>query len=339
MADILIVKTDFNGDIRRFAVPQSSYNVKYIKTTVSLLYQLSPEKMALVGVVNNGEIPISNNDDLQNSIQATTTSGNIVRLIVKTVPTLESSQKTEEKAVEISEVPQGKLVVDKVPELTDEMVEKLMEHPKVKAKIQEMVLAALGDKKTLSKLAKKLKKRKSKRSSQNEEAQEVQAEEPSSLASSGNVENTFDLSQSNDQELPEDNEEPEAVEEKKAEDDGQFVVLDNIEPVKKELKFAEALEAKLEALSSSPLIQSLLALFKPKPKSSQNNSPEQSDSENSEKKEEIEIPEETLKQLQEMGFGDREANVKTLKFHKKFNEGLDAVVEDLLQQKTTEVKN
>ncbi len=127
----------------------------------------------------------------------------------------------------------------------------------------------------------------------------------------------------------------------------QFVVVENKEgaPIpepKKELKFTEAIEAKFEALSSSPIVQSFLALFKPK-KSSKENSRDESDQsdveEKKEDKEAVEIPEETLKQLQDMGFEDREANVKTLKFHKKFNEGLDAVVEDLLQQKSTENKN
>lgn len=347
MADILIVKTEYNGDIRRFAVPHSSYNVKYIRTTASLLYQLSPENVAMWGVVNTSEIPISTDEDLHNSVQLTPSSGNIVRLIIQNIPS-KSSKEVEEDEDETTfdstkeEVPQHK-----VTELSDEMVDKLMDHPKVKSKIQEMVISTLGDKKTISKLSKKLNKRKkSKRASQIEEVapeSEPTIEEPSSLSSSDNVESQPEVSPPVEQESEESSKEEEVVEDQKSEVEvGQFVVLENVEPPKRELKFSEAIEAKLEALSSSPIIQSFLALFKPKPK--QNNSDESannSDSESVPKTEEetAEVPEETLKQLQDMGFDDREANLKTLKFHKKYNEGLDAVVEDLLQQKNSENKN
>eukprot|EP00027_Filamoeba_sp_ATCC50430_P006748 CAMPEP_0168555988 /NCGR_PEP_ID=MMETSP0413-20121227/8639_1 /TAXON_ID=136452 /ORGANISM="Filamoeba nolandi, Strain NC-AS-23-1" /LENGTH=355 /DNA_ID=CAMNT_0008586897 /DNA_START=140 /DNA_END=1204 /DNA_ORIENTATION=+ len=66
------------------------------------------------------------------------------------------------------------------------------------------------------------------------------------------------------------------------------------------------------------LVHSLLSIFKPK------------------KENEDEIPnqEELLKKLADMGFTDKEANIKTLRFHKKYNEGLDEVVEDLLLQKS-----
>ncbi len=48
--------------------------------------------------------------------------------------------------------------------------------------------------------------------------------------------------------------------------------------------------------------------------------------------------EETLTQLKEMGFTDRDSVVKTLKFHKRFQEGLNEVVEDLLLQHEEEKK-
>lgn len=51
-------------------------------------------------------------------------------------------------------------------------------------------------------------------------------------------------------------------------------------------------------------------------------------------KEEEPLPnqEELLTKLHSMGFTNREANLKALRFHKNYNEGLDEVVEDLLQQ-------
>ena len=58
---------------------------------------------------------------------------------------------------------------------------------------------------------------------------------------------------------------------------------------------------------------------------------------NNEKEEDISNLEEKLEQLKEMGFGDRDANLKLLKFHNRFQEGLDSVVEDLLIQKSQEV--
>jgi len=56
------------------------------------------------------------------------------------------------------------------------------------------------------------------------------------------------------------------------------------------------------------------------------------------KQEEEDIPnlEETLNQLFEMGFTDRDTLVKTLKFHKQFQEGLNEVIEDLLLQREEE---
>jgi len=68
-------------------------------------------------------------------------------------------------------------------------------------------------------------------------------------------------------------------------------------------------------------IKSLLSLFKPF------KNPQQTRKE---------IPQEKLNemvnQLNDMGFYDNEANIKALKFHYGFNEGLDAVIEDLLIQ-------
>ncbi len=45
--------------------------------------------------------------------------------------------------------------------------------------------------------------------------------------------------------------------------------------------------------------------------------------------------EEILSQLADMGFTDKETNLKVLQFHKNFNEGLAEVVEDLLIQSNT----
>jgi len=82
-------------------------------------------------------------------------------------------------------------------------------------------------------------------------------------------------------------------------------------------------EKKSEGLSTSPLLKSVLSFFK------------------SFKKEPKEVQEKTipqdqldqmLQQLNDMGFYDNEANTKALKFHYDFNEGLDAVLEDLLSQ-------
>jgi NACalpha-BTF3-like transcription factor len=45
-----------------------------------------------------------------------------------------------------------------------------------------------------------------------------------------------------------------------------------------------------------------------------------------------ELLDDMLKQLSDMGFADKEANEKALRFHYNYDEGLDAVVEDLLSQ-------
>jgi len=65
-------------------------------------------------------------------------------------------------------------------------------------------------------------------------------------------------------------------------------------------------------ISSSPIKSFFYSIFKPA-------------------KEEPNI-EELLEQLTMMGFTDREANIEAIKFHNKFNEGLDAIVEDLITQ-------
>jgi hypothetical protein len=83
MADVLVVKTEFNSDIRRFAVPETSFTLKYVYTTVSLLYQLSPENIRLFGVNNGVEFEISTADDLKQSIQTAPHAGNMSRLIIK----------------------------------------------------------------------------------------------------------------------------------------------------------------------------------------------------------------------------------------------------------------
>jgi len=84
-------------------------------------------------------------------------------------------------------------------------------------------------------------------------------------------------------------------------------------------------EEKQEGLSISPL-RSVLSFFKSFKK------------DQSKEVEEKTIPQEKLdemnKQLNDMGFHDYEANMKALRFHYKYNEGLDAVIEDLLSQKT-----
>jgi len=67
----------------------------------------------------------------------------------------------------------------------------------------------------------------------------------------------------------------------------------------------------------SPIKSFIYSLFKPTPKSN-----------------EKEV-EEILEKLAAMGFPDREANLEVIKFHNKFNEGLDVIVEDLLLQSAT----
>jgi len=54
-----------------------------------------------------------------------------------------------------------------------------------------------------------------------------------------------------------------------------------------------------------------------------------------------EIPnfEEMLKQLEEMGFYDREPCIRALRFHHQYNEGLDEVIEDLLLQQKDKKEN
>lgn len=337
MADVLVVKTEFNSDIRRFAVPETSFTLKYVYTTVSLLYQLSPENIRLFGVNNGAEFLISSAEDLKQSIQTTPHAGSMSRLIIKNVPAKDLSASTETYSLSNSMEQPSDKAIEKSYDVSDEMVQKLMEHPKVQAKIQEMVTATLRDKKTISKLAKKLNKRKkSKRESKEIATENLETSAQDSLSSSNEMPVTNDE--------PEEQKEIDATNTETKDEVAQFVVVENkggasIPEPKKELKFTEAIEAKLEALSSSPIVQSFLALFKPKKSSKENSQDESDQSDTEEKKEAVEVPEETLKQLQDMGFEDREANVKTLKFHKKFNEGLDAVVEDLLQQKSTENKN
>jgi hypothetical protein len=83
-------------------------------------------------------------------------------------------------------------------------------------------------------------------------------------------------------------------------------------------------------------LRSLLSLFKISPK---NRRIEEEPNENVEE-EEVEIPnlEDSLKQLADMGFSDRESNIKLLRFHKKYNEGVDEVIEDLLMQMQEKLK-
>jgi len=45
-----------------------------------------------------------------------------------------------------------------------------------------------------------------------------------------------------------------------------------------------------------------------------------------------------LKQLIDMGFENEEANLAALKFHYKYGEGLDAVIEDLLSQRESSME-
>jgi len=80
--------------------------------------------------------------------------------------------------------------------------------------------------------------------------------------------------------------------------------------------------------SSPPLFRSLLSVFKSFKK-------EQAPKEKEIPQEQLES---MLKQLEDMGFADKEACTRALKFHHGFNEGLDAVVEDLLSQKEKEEK-
>jgi len=77
-------------------------------------------------------------------------------------------------------------------------------------------------------------------------------------------------------------------------------------------------------LGTSPLKMLWSSLFKSNKKSRQD----------SEDDESLNIPniEEVLQQLAAMGFTDKEANVKALRFHNKFKEGIHEVVDDLLIQ-------
>jgi len=49
-----------------------------------------------------------------------------------------------------------------------------------------------------------------------------------------------------------------------------------------------------------------------------------------------EVSEELLQKLASMGFTDREQNIKVAKFHRKYNEGLDEILDDLLTQSQIE---
>jgi len=79
-----------------------------------------------------------------------------------------------------------------------------------------------------------------------------------------------------------------------------------------------------EEKQKNPLLRSVLSFFKSFKK--EQIKPEE--------KTEKTIPQEQLegmlKQLNDMGFMDNEANTIALRFHHNFNEGLDAVIEDLL---------
>jgi len=110
------------------------------------------------------------------------------------------------------------------------------------------------------------------------------------------------------------NESPEnEIPENEAEEPEQFVIVDNKPEVKKE--------------TPTPILNSFLSLFK----SSQKKTPRPQEIDNLDN---VQIPnlEDLLNQLDAMGFTDKEQNIKVLRFHKKFNEGLDEVVEELLHQ-------
>jgi hypothetical protein len=49
------------------------------------------------------------------------------------------------------------------------------------------------------------------------------------------------------------------------------------------------------------------------------------------------VPEDLLQTLHDMGFTDRETNEKVLRFHTKFSEGLDSVIEDILLRQNSEM--
>jgi len=92
---------------------------------------------------------------------------------------------------------------------------------------------------------------------------------------------------------------------------------------------------------SNSALRSLLALFKISPRNRRVDSEPTDNNNNANNEEEtVEIPnlEETLSQLADMGFSDRDANVKLLRFHKKYNEGVDEVIEDLLLQMQERLK-
>jgi len=103
------------------------------------------------------------------------------------------------------------------------------------------------------------------------------------------------------------------------------VIKEESTPVIKEESTAATTPEKLSSLIpdtpteifGSPIKSFIYSLFKPTPKSN-----------------EKEV-EEILDKLAAMGFPDREANLEVIKFHNKFNEGLDVIVEDLLLQGAT----
>jgi len=147
------------------------------------------------------------------------------------------------------------------------------------------------------------------------ELEQLRAEEETNLEPEQKEEEVEqEVEQDEDEEDSEDGAENVAQPEK--EEPESFVVMDN------NINSPPKMKHELHPL------RSLLSLFRSPRRENREPTAEQ-------KEEEVEIPnmEELLKQLSDMGFSDREHAIKTLRFHKQYNEGIDEVIEDLLLQR------
>jgi len=321
---MLVIKTNLEGDLRRFTLHPNEVNFANLQQILAKLYSIHISQFKISYLDDQGDsVTLSNDGELNHAIQQVNRFHQpALRLFLQMPSTIANNAEITEHG-SFSGLSQENMVLDKIfssPEFHQRVEHLVVETVTSKVFVDNIVnslvpklISVLKETATVSVAPHTVQPQQtieSQETVRNEEIAQIVGEAESTPdAPTSHIEEKKPA-ESQTQEQPEKNKtENQDVPNKEDEPEAFVMVKDNTEEVQ-------------PVDQPNPLVRSIMSIFKGLKK----------DSLRQEAEDTSPVPEELLKQLAEMGFLDRETNMKTFRFHKKFNEGLDEVVEDLLIQ-------
>jgi len=325
---MLVIKTNLEGDLRRFTLHPNEVNFANLQQILAKLYTIHISQFKISYLDDQGDsVTLSNDEELNHAIQQVNRFHQPALRLFLQMPSAAANNP------EISGAEYGSFSGHSQENI---FLDKMLSSPEFHQRVEQLVVETVTSKVVVDTVVKSLVPKlisvlkemanapASTHMVQSPQTNESQVTVPTSEAAqivregeltpdvpASDPEDQMSLPENQMQEQQENNNtENQNIPNKEDEPEAFVMVKDN----KEDGRLAD---------QPNPLVRSIMSIFKGLKKDSL---PQQ------EAEDTTPVPEELLQQLAEMGFVDREMNMKTFRFHKKFNEGLDAVVEDLLIQ-------